>query len=132
MPDRTCRRMGWREMKLQFQDWLMSLIAKGDVHPFYVCTEWLHIRVQVLKMDHWECQLCKARGRYRQAEIVHHINHLKRRPDLALAIWYKTPDGKLERNLISVCKDCHETECHPERLNHSKTFQNPLTVERWD
>lgn len=76
-------------------------------------------------MDHYECQHCKAAGRYRRAEIVHHVKHLRDRPDLALSIW----DGD-ERQLVSVCKPCHEAE-HPESLRKWETVQ-PVTTERWD
>jgi len=34
-----------------------------------------------------------------------------------------------EKNLEPVCKDCHETVCHPERLRWNK--KEPLTEERW-
>jgi 5-methylcytosine-specific restriction endonuclease McrA len=60
-------------------------------------------------MDNHECQICKRKGRYRRADIVHHVKHLKDRPDLALSIW----DGE-ERQLVSVCRQCHE-DLHPER-----------------
>ena len=105
---------------------LQTLLSSGDCHDFYTWREWQRIRQYVLEMDHYECQLCKAKGRYRKAAIVHHVKHLKDRPDLALSIW----DGK-ERQLLSVCKSCHE-ELHPERLRQYKITAIPVTEERWD
>ena len=79
-------------------------------------------------MDNHECQICKRKGRYRRADIVHHVKHLKDRPDLALSIW----DGE-ERQLVSVCRQCHE-DLHPERTvryRYGKTVK-PITEERGD
>lgn len=105
---------------------LQALLAASDDHAFYTWGEWQRIRQSVLEMDHYECQQCRAKGRYRKATIVHHIKHLKDRPDLALSIW----DGE-ERQLLSVCKSCHE-ELHPEWLRQYKPTAIPVTMERWD
>lgn len=115
----------------KFYKWLCALIASGDVHPFYCSSQWVRLSHKVLDMDKHECQLCKERGRYRRAELVHHVNHVRRAPKLALDIWYTDADGNRQRNLISVCKDCHETVCHPERLRKCSSGA-PLTLERWD
>lgn len=108
---------------------LQQLISDGREGVWYNGAAWEHMRQAVLKMDHYECQRCKARGRYRKAEIVHHVKHLKDRPDLALSIY--DPDTG-DRQLISVCKQCHE-DLHPEVL-HAKQFKSkdPVTAERWD
>lgn len=109
---------------------LEQLIRDGNAHEFYLWPEWRKepdgIRFQVLRLDRFECQPCKRRGRYRKATIVHHIKHLKDRPDLALSIF----DGK-ERQLESVCYWCHE-DFHPERFPQPQDQAPPLTPERWD
>jgi len=120
-------------MTERFLQWLTQLIASGDVHPFYVTPEWRGLSRDVLREDKHECQLCKARGKYRPAELVHHVNHVKRRPDLALSRYFTDQDGQKKRNLISVCKQCHETVCHPERLARKRRKQLTYTnEERWD
>lgn len=120
-------------MTRQFFLWLVDLIATGDVHPFYVTPEWRSLSGDVLDEDRHECQLCKARGKFRPAVMVHHVNHVKRRPDLALDMYYIDGDGKKQRNLISVCKQCHETVCHPERLmKKQRKAQGFVNQERWD
>lgn len=108
---------------------LRQLISDGREGVWYNGAAWEHMRQAVLKMDRYECQRCKARGRYHKAEIVHHVKHLKDRPDLALSIY--DPDTG-DRQLISVCKRCHE-DLHPEVL-HAKQFKSkdPVTAERWD
>lgn len=115
----------------RFLQWLRGLIASGNVHLFYCTSQWVRLSRQVMDMDKHECQICKQRGRYRRADLVHHVNHVKAAPEKALDIWYTDADGTEQRNLISVCKDCHETVCHPERLRHSGGTA-PLTRERWD
>lgn len=109
---------------------LIRLIADGREHEFYLWPEWRAepdgIRAQVLRLDHNECQVCKRRGKYKRATIVHHIKHLKHRPDLALSIY----DGE-DRQLESVCKQCHE-EYHPESQRQNSKAEPPVTEERWD
>lgn len=107
---------------------LVELITQGKGDWFYSWAEWLRLREEVLRYDHYECQICKKRGKYSKAIIVHHVKHLRDRPDLALSIW----DGE-ERQLVSVCKSCHE-ECHPERIKQwqYKARQKQVTDERWD
>lgn len=72
--------------------------------------------------------MCKARGRYRRGSIVHHVKHLRDRPDLALSIW--DPETG-ERQLLTVCKWCHEAE-HPEALTPQRPKKEPVTQERWE
>lgn len=107
---------------------LRAMIGQGHADGFYSWKIWKRLRESVLRHDCYECQLCKAKGRYSRAEIVHHVKHLKDRPDLALSIW----DGE-ERQLVSVCKRCHE-ELHPEsmegRLPAAKREDVP--EERWE
>jgi 5-methylcytosine-specific restriction endonuclease McrA len=109
-------------------DRLRRLIDAGQEARFYWWPEWQELRAAVLKMDNFECQICKARGRYSRGTIVHHVKHLRERPDLALSIF--DPDTG-ERQLITVCKACHEEE-HPESLRRREPSAAPLTVERWD
>lgn len=105
---------------------LKKLIQDGREDLFYTWPEWKSLRRDVLDLDHCECQLCKAKGRFRPARIVHHIRHLRDRPDLALSVWV---DG--ERQLVSVCKRCHE-EQHPESQRQFAPVHPPVTLERWD
>lgn len=77
-------------------------------------------------MDKHECSICKSRGSYTLATTVHHVNYVKRHPELALEIWYEY-QGKRKRNLLSLCHDCHE-EVHGYRKHN---LAEPLTPERW-
>lgn len=87
---------------------------------FYKTKEWVRKRREILKRDHYECQHCKAQGKYSRGVIVHHIKHLKHRPDLAL----------VDNNLITVCPTCHE-RLHPERRKSPKEKKRKYAEERW-
>lgn len=104
-------------------------IADNNVHAFYTCWEWLRVRAEVLLADKYECQKCKARGKYKRATMVHHVKHLRDFPELALSKSYIDENGVEQRQLISLCNQCHEEE-HPER-KHSAEKIEPLTPERW-
>lgn len=108
---------------------IIDLINADSTELFYVSAAWLKLRSEVMKYDHYECQLCKQHGRYRRGVLVHHIKHLRDRPDLALSIY--DPDTG-ERQLITVCKQCHE-EQHPEALQPRILKKcKQITPERWD
>ena len=105
---------------------LQTCIAENRLHAFYTSSAWLRLRAEVLAADKNECQRCRARGWYRRANTVHHVNPVRERPDLALSLWY-TAGGGRKRNLVSLCHACHEAvhgHRHPPR-------PPPLTVERW-
>ena len=104
------------------------MLKTGRENVWYNSEPWRSIRRLVLKEDKYECQICKNRGRYSRATIVHHVKHLRDRPDLALSIC--DPDTG-ERQLISVCKRCHE-ELHPESQRQYRQSEPPVTEERWD
>ncbi len=107
---------------------LTELLAAGREIVWYNSAAWSHKRAEVLRIDHYECQRCRARGRYRKAALVHHVKHLRDRPDLALSIF--DPDTG-ERQLVSVCRSCHE-ELYPESMRPFTPREKPLTAERWD
>ena len=96
--------------------------------PFYLSWPWKRKRLEALAIDKGECQECKKRGKYTKATHVHHVFHRDKYPEYELDVFVTLPDGTVKRNLVSVCKDCHETVCHPERLRH---FKVPITPERW-
>ena len=111
-----------------------------EAKKFYKSARWLHKREQILKRDHYECQICRERiretdesgkilsmqdRRIHRATIVHHIHHLKDNPELALD----------DDNLISVCHQCHDKlhERDVDTLNayHRLTRPKPITEEKW-
>lgn len=107
---------------------LTAMLAAGRENVWYNSGDWKAIKSAVENIDHNDCLICKAMGRRRAARIVHHVKHLRDRPDLALSIY--DPDTGA-RQLISVCKDCHEM-LHPEAQRQYRPRAAPLTPERWD
>lgn len=106
--------------------WIRQLIAAGCIADFYRSASWKRVRAQILAQYRNECQECRKRGKYSRADTVHHIQYLKKHPDLALSPTYLYK-GKERPNLWPVCHDCHEKIHGARRLSKVE----PLTPERW-
>ena len=115
---------------------IRELIDKDELWRFYKSKEWIALKTKVLKENHYECAECRKHGvitRYddgRLLSTVHHVCHVRDHPELALSEWYKDySTGKLERNLIPVCKACHN-KLHPEKIKRSSQ-EKFMNEERW-
>ena len=120
--------------------WINELIEADELWRFYKSEEWIRLKTTVLNEQHYECQICKAagiitrfdegqNGKRRLLSTVHHVNYVRTRPDLALSRYYTGRDGEQHRNLIAVCKKCHN------RI-HDRTFAKKARTgytneERW-
>ncbi len=104
-------------------------LTRIECVAFYASPQWRRKRKKVLSDDKHECQIHKAKGQYVKACIVHHEKHLDEFPELALEDYYINENGERKRQLISVCRECHESVCHPERLRWNVAEQ--LNEERW-
>lgn len=51
-------------------------------------------------MDHSECQRCREHHKYTPATTVHHVNYVRKHPDMALEIHDKEnePPRRLQRD----------------------------------
>jgi 5-methylcytosine-specific restriction endonuclease McrA len=111
----------------ELEQWILRLIAENNLHEFYTSSVWLKTRQEVLDEFKKEgCLDCKAKGFYTEADTVHHVQFLKKHPRLALSKFYEYA-GKIYRNLIPLCHDCHEKRHGYRRKDKPK----PLTEERW-
>ena len=99
--------------------WINKLFKENNIHAFYVSGLWKKLRKEVLDEQNNECQICKAKGKYKRATTVHHIKHVKDFPWLAL-----TKD-----NLMCVCSECHNI-LHPEKARY-KIKKEQLNEEKW-
>lgn len=106
--------------------WIRELIRRDRLIEFYLSPEWRRLRASVLAECCSECQLCRRRGFYAPADTVHHVQFVRKHPELALSRTYRTPEGKEAVNLLPVCHKCHE-EIHRRR----KSERPPVTPERW-
>lgn len=109
---------------------IIRWIADGEEWRFYTSWPWKRMRRRVMDGCKGECQDCKDKGVYTPATMVHHEQHLKDRPDLALAEWYVDSVGVKHRQLTPLCDDCHSRR-HPKRLKQNKKAPEPWP-ERWD
>lgn len=95
--------------------WVKTLITHGNLKVFYNSAAWEHLRQEVLDEQHHECQICREKGLYSEAEAVHHIKPVRTRPDLALT----------KSNLLAVCNQCHY------EIHHTRAHHQQLNEERW-
>lgn len=106
------------------------LIRQGRIHDFYNSREWRRLAHEVIAEQHCECQICKARGRYRRAEIAHHVKHVKRHPELAYCKTFTDENGVEHKQILAVCWDCHEEE-HPEKKKYRDEKRKFRNTEQW-
>lgn len=110
-------------------DEIKRLAKENKMYKFYTSRSWQRIANQVRKEQHNECQICKANGRYTKANVVHHVNHIRKRPDLAYSKTYTDADGTDKPQLICLCHNCHEI-IH-DRNHSKKNHKGFFTSEKW-
>lgn len=122
-------------MTRRFYLWLLKLIADGDVHPFYTSTEWRSVRESVLREHHYECYMCRQKGKLTTRGnstplVVHHVKPLKQYPKLALSPYITDSNGHKVIQLMPLCHSCHE-EIEGRKGNFKPKGDNPKFPERW-
>lgn len=111
----------------QLEKYIGELIEEGKLWRFYKHPEWLALRREILEEHHYECQHCKAQGRYTRARSVHHEQWVKKHPRLALSKTY-VYKGKEYQNLIPLCEACHNKAHEKKGKVKGEGFTNQ---ERW-
>lgn len=109
------------------EEWIRELIRTKKLYKFYKTPEWLTLRQSVLEEQHNECEWCRERGKITGAVEVHHVQWVKKHPELALSRTY-TFNGEERRNLIALCHDCHDS-AH-DRIGHAAPAEQ-FNQERW-
>lgn len=109
--------------------YIRDLIERDRVEEFYQTQEWKELRREVLEDHHYECQDCLVLGRYTRADCVHHVNEVRKRPDLALSKYYTDKDGQKRKNLRPLCNTCHNIE--HDKLGKWKYRDKYTNEERW-
>jgi 5-methylcytosine-specific restriction endonuclease McrA len=87
---------------------IIAMVQKNDLRRFYNSWEWRKLSHQIIEENHSECWMCKQKGRVSKAILTHHVNELKKRPDLAYSRTYTDENGKLHKQLVPLCWLCHE------------------------
>ena len=111
---------------------IRGLIEQDKLYKFYKSKEWIKLRNDVLKDAHYECHNCLCRGKYTRAVMVHHVNEVRKRPDMALSKTFIDKEGKEQKNLLPLCFACHEAE--HDRFEKSRALQEIekfSNKERW-
>ena len=118
---------------VELATWIKQLIRDNKIYKFYKTKEWLALRAEVMREDHYECQHCLQRGIYTRADMVHHVNEVRKRPDLALTKHFvDTKTHEKKRNLISLCNSCHEMEHDRfEMIRQKNGKEKFMNEERW-
>lgn len=109
--------------------YIRQLIQSDKLELFYKSDDWNELRNDVLDEMHHECSECLKRGRYTRAVCVHHVNEVRKRPDLALNKYYIDGHGKQQRNLVPLCNTCHNI-VH-DKLGEWQRRDKFINEERW-
>lgn len=113
--------------------YIRRLLAEGNEWKFYKSREWLALRDEVLREGHYECARCLEHGRYTRAVMVHHVNEVRKRPDMALTKTYVDDEGQERKNLIPLCFACHEKEHDRfDAFRTEKQKERFVNEERWE
>ena len=100
-------------------------MTRQEAGVLYRSRAYRRLRRGVLEMDKYECQDCKAKGKYTKATEVHHVLTVDKYPEYAMSLYQ--PNGG--RQLVSLCSDCHKFGRHG--YQHEPKVANELTEERW-
>lgn len=124
------------------EKWIKELIKNNELWKFYKTKEWIRLKKSILREHHYECAECRKNGIITRYDInkdgerklistVHHVCHVRQRPDLALSRTYKDyVTGEELPNLIPVCKACHN-KLHPEKIFRETQSDHFMNTERW-
>lgn len=116
----------------EIERWIRQLIKEDKLYKFYKSDEWLQLRAEVLRDNHYECVHCLKRGRYTRAVMVHHVNEVRKKPSMALTKTYIDKTGQERMNLVPLCFACHEAEHDRfEKVRAEQGKEKFSNEERW-
>ena len=116
---------------IRLEDYIRLLIKDGQIVKFYKSDDWQKLRAEVMEEQHNECQRCLERGIYTRAEMVHHVNEVRKVPRLALSKTFIDKEGKEQKNLIALCNNCHEIIHDRLKGWQEKKYPKFQNEERW-
>jgi 5-methylcytosine-specific restriction endonuclease McrA len=105
---------------------IRELAKASKLSRFYNTRRWRVLSKEVIAENNNECYRCKQAGKYRRAEVVHHVMELKSHPELAYSKKYVDfTDGTVHLQLMPLCRQCHE------EIHGRVPGLHALTPERW-
>ena len=80
--------MVFTDEQIRTGEWVRQISAQSyrGWKAFYHTREWRRCRAEALDRDHGQCMRCRAQGKYTPAVTVHHVQHLREFPELALTL----------------------------------------------
>lgn len=95
--------------------WINHLISINRLDKFYHSKYFKKVKREVLREGHYECAMCKEQGKLtivkpeiKRSGVVHHVQEVRKRPELALSKYYIDEFNVKHKNLIILCNPCHE------------------------
>ena len=124
----------------ELKAYINKLIEDNCLWKFYKRKEWIKLKKQILKENHYECAICKKQGKITRYDIdkngnkrllstVHHVQYVRTHPELALSRTY-IYNGKVYVNLIPICKACHN-KIHQRSNKGQNTAEKFTNKEKW-
>lgn len=107
---------------------VIELLKDNKAYKIYKSREFRELKAEVMKEFHNECARCKSKGKITRAQTVHHVQYVRKHPELTFSKYYTDKHGNRKRNLIPLCNDCHNA-VH-KRFGYEEK-EKPLTEERW-
>lgn len=95
---------------MSLAEYIRQLIDDDQLVKFYKSQGWRLLREEVLREHYYECQECMKQGKYTRATMVHHVQEVRKRPDLAMSKTYVDGKGNVHKQLVPLCIACHEKE----------------------
>ena len=114
---------------IPLRKYISRLIDDDRLPEFYQTVEWKELRQAVLDDFHNECQRCLEKGNYTRADCVHHVNEVRKRPDLALSRYFIDKDGNQQTQLLPLCNTCHNIE--HDKLGEWQRRDKFTNEEKW-
>jgi len=103
--------------KSDLVSWIEYLKSINRLDKFYHSKYFKHLKREVLREQHYECQRCKNKGKLtivketiKRSGVVHHVKEVRKYPSLALSKYYFDDQGTKHKQLIVLCNGCHEIE----------------------
>ena len=119
--------------KQELINWITELTDKDEIWKFYKCREWVELKNKVLQECHYECQMCRSKGKIKKAQTVHHLHYVKDYPQYALSQYILDEDNKRVNNLMALCNSCHNHVHYDDKIGKKNNAnKEDISPERWD
>lgn len=110
---------------------IKKMVADNRLDLFYNSRAWRNLSSEVRREQNNECQYCKAKGKVKPAEFVHHVKHIRQFPALAYSKYFTDENGKKQRQLVCCCYWCHEEKHGRTFISSGVVRERYTNAEKW-